>query len=190
MKSGDPEAERLVRDLYPSLYRMMRALVRHSQDAEDLTQRAVLAVLRKHEGYRGEASLRTWAGRVALTEYARWSRRRKLTAWLSPQTPDPRNLLAEVEAAEALRPALLSLSFPMREAFLLSALGERSLEEIAALQGIPVGTVKSRLHHARLRLRQRLDPPLSSGGEGAEGEGSETSANVTPIPETPHVEPA
>ena len=152
------EAERLVRELYPSLYRMMRSLVRTRQDAEDLTQRAVLAVLRKLDGYRGEASLRTWAGRVALTEYGRWSRRRRLTAWLSPETPDPRSPLAEVEAAEALRPALLSLPFPMREAFLLSALQELPLEEIAALQGVPVGTFKSRLHHARLRLRRSLNP--------------------------------
>ena len=155
------EEERLVRELYPSLYRMMRAMVRSTQDAEDLTQRAVLAVLRKRSGYRGEASLRTWAGRVALTEYGRWARRRRLTAWLSPEMPDPRCSLAEVEAAEALRPALLSLPLPMREAFLLAALQELPLEEIAVLQDVPVGTVKSRLHHARLRLRQRLEDPTT-----------------------------
>lgn len=155
--TGDREAaERLVRSLYPSLYRMLRALVRSTTDAEDLTQRAVLAVLRKLSGYRGEASLRTWAGRVALTEYGRWNRRRRLTAWLSTEVADPASPLEEVEAAEALRPALLALPAPMREAFLLNALQELPLEEIAALQRVPVGTVKSRLHHARLKLRQRL----------------------------------
>ncbi len=164
-----------MRELYPSLYRMMRALVRSTQDAEDLTQRAVLAVLRKRHTYRGEASLRTWAGRVALTEVGRWSRRRRLTAWLSPDVPDPRCSLAEFEAAEALRPALMSLPFPMREAFLLSALQELPLEEIATLQGVPVGTVKSRLHHARLRLRQRLAP---------------STTHPTTTEENPYVEPA
>lgn len=157
-KGDEAAAERLVRTLYPGLYRMLRALVRSTADAEDLTQRAALAVVRKIGGYRGEASLRTWAGRVALTEYGRWARRRRLTAWLSPDVAEPRCSLAEVEAAEALRPALLSLPFPMREAFLLAALQELPLEEIAALQGVPVGTVKSRLHHARLRLRRRLSP--------------------------------
>ena len=151
-------AERIVRELYPSLYRMMRALVRTPADAEDLTQRAVLAVVRKLVGHRGEASLRTWAGRIALTEYGRWSRRRKLTAWLSPDLPDPRSGLAEVEGVEALRPALRALPFPMREAFLLAALQELPLEEIAMLQGVPISTVKSRLHHARLRLRRDLKP--------------------------------
>lgn len=163
------EAERIVRDLYPSLYRMLRALVRTAADAEDLTQSAVLAVVRKLGAYRGEASLRTWAGRVALTEYGRWSRRRRLTAWLSPDLPAPPGDLAEVEAAEALRPALLALPFPMREAFLLATFGELTLDEVAALQGVPVGTVKSRLHHARLRLRQSLQPTYE---------------------EKPHVEPA
>lgn len=156
---GDREAaERIVRELYPSLYRMLRALVRSAADAEDLTQHAVLAVVRKLGGYRGEASLRTWAGRVALTEYGRWARRRRLTAWLSPDLPDPRDDRAEIEAAEALRPALLALPFPMREAFLLAELQGLSLDEVAALQGVPVGTVKSRLHHARLRLRRHLEP--------------------------------
>lgn len=160
---GDREAaEQLLRALYPSLYRMMRALVRSRSDAEDLTQRAVLAVLRKAGSYRGEASFRTWAGRVALTEFGRWNRRLRLTAWLSPEVADPRCPLGEVEAAETLRPALLSLPFPMREAFLLSALQELPIEEIAALQGVPVGTVKSRLHHARLKLRQRLSPTTAT----------------------------
>ena len=183
-RGDEAAAERLVRLLYPGLYRMLRALARSTADAEDLTQRATLAAVRKIGAYRGEASLRTWAGHIALTEYGRWSRRRRLTAWLSPETPDSRCALAEVEAAETLRPALLALSFPMREAFLLSALQELPLEEIAALQGVPVGTIKSRLHHARLRLRQRLEPSLPSGGEGQ---------NVQPDPKTsqekPHVEP-
>ncbi len=147
----------------------MRALVRSASDAEDLTQRAVIAVLKKAGSYRGEASFRTWAGRVTLTEFGRWNRRHRLTAWLSPEIVDPRCSLREVEAAEILRPALLSLPFPMREAFLLSALQELPIEEIAALQGVPIGTVKSRLHHARLKLRQRLSPTTE---------------------EKPHVEPA
>ncbi len=172
---GDKAAEeRIVRLLYPGLYRMLRALTRSTSDAEDLTQRAVIATLRKIGAYRGEASLRTWAGHIALTGYGRWARRRRLTAFLSNDTPDPRQGHAEVEAAESLRPALLTLPFPMREAFLLSALQDLPLEEIAALQGVPVGTVKSRLHHARLRLRQRLAP----AGPSATTE------------EIPHVEPA
>ncbi len=156
---GDKEAaERIVRELYPSLYRMMRSLVRTTADAEDLTQAAVLAVIRRLGNYRGEASLRTWAGHVALTEYGRWSRRRRLTAWLSPDLPDTRAYGVEVEAVETLRPALLALPFPMREAFLLATLGDLPIEEIAALQSVPVGTVKSRLHRARLQLRKRLEP--------------------------------
>lgn len=156
---GDKEAaERLVRALYPSLYRMMRAIAPSAADAEDLTQRAVLATLGKLGSYRGDASLRTWAGRVALTEFGRWNRRRRFTTWLSPELPDRSSPLEEVEAVETLRPALLSLPFPMREAFLLASLGDLPMEDIAVLQGVPLGTVKSRIHAARTKLRQRLQP--------------------------------
>jgi RNA polymerase sigma-70 factor (ECF subfamily) len=70
--------------------------------------------------------------------------------------------------AERLRPAiaeaLLALSDPDRETFLLVALGELSYEETATALGIPIGTVRSRVNRARTQLRERL--PREAATEG------------------------
>jgi RNA polymerase sigma factor (sigma-70 family) len=70
--------------------------------------------------------------------------------------------------AERLRPtiaeALLTLSDPDRETFLLVALGELSYEETATAMGIPIGTVRSRVNRARMRLRERLVPAVATDG--------------------------
>ncbi|MEA2554829.1 MAG: hypothetical protein QOI60_160 [Actinomycetota bacterium] len=70
--------------------------------------------------------------------------------------------------AERLRPiiaeALLTLSDPDRETFLLVALGELSYEETATALGIPIGTVRSRVNRARTRLRERLVREVATDG--------------------------
>jgi RNA polymerase sigma factor (sigma-70 family) len=83
--------------------------------------------------------------------------------------------------ARRLRPeivdALLSLSVPDRETFLLVALGELNYEETANALGIPIGTVRSRINRARMRLRERLGNEaairnaLTESGDVGDGDG-------------------
>ncbi|HTQ10725.1 MAG TPA: sigma-70 family RNA polymerase sigma factor [Fimbriimonadaceae bacterium] len=145
-----------VEDHYSSVLRFMRHLTRSIEDAEDLTQQAFIQARENIASYRGGSSLRTWLFRVAYHEYTHWRRRRRrwlrLTGWEIAPEPGYR---ACVEGA-ALLEALHVLPAPMREAFLLFEVQEMSLEEVAEVMRVPVGTVKSRLHHARTRLRTYL----------------------------------
>jgi len=63
---------------------------------------------------------------------------------------------------EPLRAAIAGLPAPQRETLLLKLQHELSYEEIAEVLAIPVGTVRSRLHHAVLRLREIINPEINS----------------------------
>lgn len=142
---------------YASLYRFMRHLTGHVEDAEDLTQQAFIKAKQQIASYRGKASLRTWLYRVALYEYTHWKRKRR--KWLSLESAPAHSEPAYeacVEAA-ALLDALQKLPEGMREAFLLHEVQELSVEETASVLGLPVGTVKSRLFNARRKLCETLN---------------------------------
>jgi RNA polymerase sigma factor (sigma-70 family) len=78
--------------------------------------------------------------------------------------------------AERMRPtlidALLALTDEDRETFLLLALGQLTYEEVASALGIPIGTVRSRIHRARTHLRERV-PGWTAIVEGTEGSNEE-----------------
>ncbi|HWA82761.1 MAG TPA: RNA polymerase sigma factor [Fimbriimonadaceae bacterium] len=155
--AGDAEALRVfVDDHYSSVLRFMRHLTRSIEDAEDLTQQAFLRARENIASYRGGSSLRTWLHRVAFHEYTHWRRKQRPLMRLSHReiAPEP-GFHACVEGA-ALLDALHLLPDPLREAFLLFEVQELTLEEVAAVMRVPKGTVKSRLHYARLRLRTLL----------------------------------
>jgi RNA polymerase sigma-70 factor (ECF subfamily) len=71
--------------------------------------------------------------------------------------PDPREALLQEERAEALYALVDNLPLQQRSALLLHVLGEFSLEDVAAIVDVPVGTVKSRLHHAKRALRSLIE---------------------------------
>jgi RNA polymerase sigma-70 factor (ECF subfamily) len=76
----------------------------------------------------------------------------------------------EEEAAEAVRTAVLALPPLQREAVVLFEYQEMSLADVAAVCECDVGTVKSRLHRARERLRRTLAPLLAGGATSVERE--------------------
>lgn len=157
IESGDAEAFRaFVDDHYSSVLRFMRHLTRGIEDAEDLTQQAFLRARENIAGFRGNSSIRTWLHRVAFHEYTHWRRKQRPILRLSQHeiAPEP-GFQACVEGA-VLLDALHQLPAPMREAFLLFEVQELTLDEVAMVMRVPKGTVKSRLHHARLRLRTLL----------------------------------
>jgi RNA polymerase sigma-70 factor (ECF subfamily) len=155
--AGDAEALRVfIDDQYPSVLRFMRHLTRSIEDAEDLTQQAFIKARENIAGFRGGSSLRTWLHRVAFHEYTHWRRRHRPLLRLSNQEIAPESGFHACVEGAALLDALHQLPDSMREAFLLFEVQELTLEEVAAVMGVPKGTVKSRLHHARLRLRTLL----------------------------------
>ncbi len=150
-------AETLVRDHYPSVYRLMRHLTNHREDAEDLTQQAFLAARRKIHTYRGSSGLKTWIHRIAFNEYAQWKRKNRQTAplQLDHATDDPG--YGSFVTGQSLQSALAALPPKLREAFILHEVEELKVEDVAQVLMVPAGTVKARLFYARRRLRALLE---------------------------------
>lgn len=150
------EAERFLREFYPGVYRFLGGLVHLREDAEDVTQQALLRALRDIHRYREVASLRTWVHRIAFFEYTKWRRRQRFVWRIPADHVYQESAFGSLLEAQWLRSALVRLPARQREAFVLFEIQELSLDEIAYVAGVPVGTVKSRIHHARKRLRVLL----------------------------------
>jgi RNA polymerase sigma-70 factor (ECF subfamily) len=142
-----------VREHYAPLYRFLRPLTGRREDAEDLALQTLQLGRTNIRRFDGRASLRTWLYRIAYREYLHWRRRQRWHLSLFSAPPHEESRYDAVLDADLLRTAIAQLPDPQRVAFVLSAVQEMSLEEIAAVTGVPLGTVKSRLHHARKRLQ-------------------------------------
>jgi RNA polymerase sigma-70 factor (ECF subfamily) len=133
-------------------------------DAEDALQETFLAVHRALPAFRGEAGLSTWVFRIALRAALLLRARRRDHAEVDPETPAPGGgeaALVAREEARRVHAALGELSAEHRSVLALFALEGLDHAAIAEILGVPEGTVWSRLHAARARLRELLE---RSGG--------------------------
>ncbi|MGE5291765.1 MAG: RNA polymerase sigma factor [Micromonosporaceae bacterium] len=154
------------------VWRLASQLCRHHEDAEDVTHSALLKAAQHLDGFRWEASVRTWLHRIATNE-CRMLRRRKAplsldelleeaaTAAHAPAEPPARETGPEEAAVEAdtrrrVVSALAGLPDRYRTAVLLKDGLGLSAEQAAAAMGITVPAVRSVLHRARSQLRERL----------------------------------
>jgi RNA polymerase sigma-70 factor (ECF subfamily) len=153
----DEAAARLLFELhFDGLYRFLRHLTRHAEEAEDLAQQTLIRVLRSADRFDGRASLRSWIYSFALREYGRW-RRRRLWAPLLCDVPAKHDVAEHAANAALLLDAISKLTPAHRATFLLHYVEGLSLEEISAAQDVPLGTIKSRLHFARTHLKSLLE---------------------------------
>jgi len=143
---------------HPDMFRYMRSLGLRHEDAEDLAVETLLIAQRKVGSYRGESSLRTWIHRLAYRHYVRWNQKQKPTSRLPETLITGRNAHAAIDDAESLRGAIANLPDTLRQPFVLHVVNDMPLDEIAVILDVPVGTVKSRLHFARAKLRELLAP--------------------------------
>ncbi len=133
-------------------------------DVEDLVQQTFLEVAKAAQRYdASRASVRAWLFGVAAMVARRHRRSlsrlaRLLARRLSdgPGSPDSGEMLASRVDLRRARVALQSLSPKKREVFVMIVIEEARSEEVAAVLGIPLGTVWTRLHHARRELRELL----------------------------------
>lgn len=140
-------------------------------EAEDITQEVFLQVFRSARSYRGESKFRTWLyslTRNVCRQHAAKRKVRKLTSmdsypeeeWLQEVPDTSPGPLAQMEVKERqrlLRQAVERLGPIHRSVLLLRDWETLSYEEIAAVLDIPVGTVRSRLFHARAALARELE---------------------------------
>jgi RNA polymerase sigma-70 factor (ECF subfamily) len=127
---------------------------------EDLMQDVMVAVIEGLDRFRGDAKLSTWVASVAARTSLNWVNRRpesRETPLDEEATGAEGDLTVEVdrrEAAARLQEAIDRLPPGQRAVVCLRHIEGLSVQEVAQALGIPEGTVKSRLHHARRQLRR------------------------------------
>jgi RNA polymerase sigma-70 factor (ECF subfamily) len=174
--------ELVFREYAPRIYNLARRMLGNDADAEDVTQDVLLQVVRKLDTFRGESQLGTWLHRVtvnaALAHRAKRATRQKYEAagptddlpadggaagalrrWNVP--PDEPVLAAE--QAELIEQAINRLPEPFRDVYVLADVEGLPNSEIAEMLELSVPAVKSRLHRARLRMRDALAPHFEGG---------------------------
>jgi RNA polymerase sigma-70 factor (ECF subfamily) len=176
---GKPGAfEAIVRAHQDRVYSFCARMLSDREDALDAAQEVFLSAWRNLSEFRGEAALSTWLLRIAANRCLNRIRRRKSlsereTPWPEPAGEEgegpvfqpaggdadrPDRFAENREMGEILADALSRLDPGSRWMVLLSDVEGFSYEEVAAMAQVPVGTVKSRLHRARMALRRLLSP--------------------------------
>ncbi|HEX8704763.1 MAG TPA: RNA polymerase sigma factor [Myxococcaceae bacterium] len=160
--------EQFLRQRRQQLVAHARNICRDASDAEDLVQEASLRFLQKYEGMaspQNELSCASWLQTTIQRLFIDQCRRRKVQAQgaqdphLSEEAvvtlePPPQEIYDKV-TKEAFAEALQALGPKVRATFELHLTGMK-YEDIARVQGIPVGTVGKRIHDARAKLRELL----------------------------------
>ncbi len=157
---------------FDAIYRKLRqpalALCLHltgrRSDAEDALQETFLAVHRALPAFRGESGLSTWVFRIALRSALQARARRPDHAELDPETAAPGGDESALQARQEFRrvqAAFVTLPAEHRAVLALFALDGLGHAAIAGILGVPEGTVWSRLHVARARLRETLERSAS-----------------------------
>jgi RNA polymerase sigma-70 factor (ECF subfamily) len=158
--------EELFRCHAGAVYRYLKALTGDASLAEELTAETLFRAYLALDGFRGEASLRTWVLRIARNTYYRRARKRADTVSLDalleagPGLPapggDPECLVLEQEQRVLMVRALAELNEADRELLLLHYQQELLLRDVAEVLGISLSAVKVRLLRARRRLAQEF----------------------------------
>jgi RNA polymerase sigma-70 factor (ECF subfamily) len=175
---GDRDAfERVVVRHQASVYRFIRTLTSDLSRAEDALQETFLSAWTSARGFRGESSATTWLFTIARHAIERQFRRHAgepapadrvaldalgiAAGW--GRTRDPEQALLKHEESAIVRRAIEGLNAADRRVLLLRDLEGLDGEEAAAVLGIGIAALKSRLHRARLRFAARLREEVGVG---------------------------
>lgn len=170
-QNGEREAfDALVARWQPRLWRLAGQLTADRGAAGDLAQEAWLAIMRGLHRLDDPARFRVWAYRIVANKCTDWIRRRSIRRDVATQMrnlAEDQNEVGRESAQDAtdelarMRDALQRLPDELRTVVSLHYLDGMNVRDIAVVLDVPVGTIKSRLHNARERLRttiQRDDP--------------------------------
>ncbi|HUB29362.1 MAG TPA: sigma-70 family RNA polymerase sigma factor [Terracidiphilus sp.] len=186
LRAGSEEAFAwLIARYHHPIYSLLARIVHDRADAADLTQEVFVKVFRGVGGFHGESSLRTWIYRIALREASnqrRWWMRHKqqevpielevadhhcgspvrLGDTLIDSGESPFELAAHAETKARVEEALRRVPEPFRTTLILRDIEGFVYEEVAEIQGVNLGTVKSRLVRGRAYLKACLTAPRPS----------------------------
>jgi RNA polymerase sigma-70 factor (ECF subfamily) len=160
----------LVRRYQDRLYNTVFRLLGNTEDAQDVIQDSFISAYQSLNSFKGDSLFFTWLYRIAMNAAISLKRKKrtavsldsgsKLDIVIDPldQSLDnqPGDALERHEDECRLQEALDRLSAEHRTVIVLKDIDELKYEEIAEIVGVPVGTIRSRLHRARLELRDLL----------------------------------
>jgi RNA polymerase sigma-70 factor (ECF subfamily) len=174
--SGSAEAfERFVAHFRARIFQYAWLMCGHREDAEEVAQEAMLKVFESFSQLREPERVRPWVFRIARNECL-MKRRRSVFAparelsleQLLPASPDavadwsqlPETQVLDAELRETLQQAIGELPEMYRAVLLLRDVEEMTTQQTAEVLDLSIDVVKTRLHRARLAVRQRLDREL------------------------------
>ncbi len=168
-QAGDVAAfERLAARWHPRLLRYAARLTGDADGAREVTQETWLAVVKGLRRLRDPASFAAWALRVTARRSADWIETRRRTrhrdAAADPDAATAGERVGRPEDVIRVHEALRRLPAAARAIVSMHYAQGFSVEEMAAVLGVPPGTVKSRLFHARERLRAALEVSRDAQG--------------------------
>lgn len=190
LRAGDSAAlEVLMSEYAPRVYRLAFGITRDQGDAEEVVQDVFLTIATKSVTFQGRSALGSWIYRITTNSALnkRRGKRRELETPLEEHLPafkedghregdrsflladwsqNPERELLSGEARQTLERALDALPERYRAVLMLRDVEELANEQVAELLGESVGSVKSRLHRARMALREQLTRSLASGWQG------------------------
>jgi len=180
LRAGSEEAFAwLIARYHQPIFSLLARTVHDRADAADLTQEVFVKIFRGVGGFHGESSLRTWIYRIALREASnqrRWWMRHKqqevpmeqevaesdcgtpmrLKDTLVDGADSPYEMALQAETQARVEAALRQVSEPYRTTLILRDIEGFVYEEVAEMQGVNLGTVKSRLVRGRALLKTLL----------------------------------
>jgi len=153
------------------LYNAAIRLVDNPEDAADVVQDAFLNAFQSLHSFKGDAEFFTWLYRIAFNTAISLKRKRRAAISLDSVGPEggidpddpseyvkPGLALERSEEEQQLQEAMVRLSHEHREVLVLKDIEGMRYEDIAEILKVPIGTIRSRLHRARLELRDLLQP--------------------------------
>ena len=183
--AGDREARRQLFERFREVaYRVALRVTRRPEDALDVVQDSFLRAFERMGEFQRESGFQTWLLRIVSNRALDLLRARRVRLAVPLDTDDdersatvavvaadgpPGHEMERRELADRLRRAIETLPPDQRAVFALYATGELTYGQIAEVLGIPIGTVMSRLFHARKRLHEMLPDlaPVSAEGENS-----------------------
>jgi RNA polymerase sigma-70 factor (ECF subfamily) len=181
-------AEQVYHDYAPRVYNTARRMLRSDLDAEDVTQDVLLKVVRKLPSFRGDSAFPTWLHRVTVNTALSHRRRQAVRPEYPVResldryvdqgrrfgpgprwAPAPEAQLVDGETRHLIDRAIAALPPTYRRVFILAEVEGLPNAVVADTLGLSVPAIKSRLHRARLLMRDALAPHFADVAQGNRG---------------------
>lgn len=160
----------LVRRYQDRLFNTVYRLVDNADDAQDVVQDTFINAYQSLDSFKGDSLFFTWLYRIAVNTAISFKRKRRAMVridsggsnpLIEPLDPSemtrPGHAMEQVEQEQKIQQALGRLSAEHRAVLVMKDMEGQKYEDMADLLGVPIGTIRSRLHRARLELREVLE---------------------------------